>query len=95
MEIRVNNQELAEKIAGVGDLSKADARKVVDAVFNEIASAVASGDDVAISGFGKFSLKLTAERVGRNPATGAEIQIPAGKKAGFQAAKALKDRLSA
>ena len=91
----MNTQELAAKVEASAGLNKGDGRKAVDAVFAEIATAVAAGDDVSLNGFGKFSLKTTAERDGRNPSTGATIKIPAGKKAAFSAAKGLKDRLVA
>src|SRR3546814_1521178 len=72
----VNNADLAETIANGHDLTKADARKIVDAVFAAIAKAAAGGDEIALNGFGKFKVKESAARQGRNPATGATIQIP-------------------
>ena len=90
----MNNAELAEKIADAHGLSKADARKVVDAVFAAIADAAAGDDEVSLSGFGKFKVKASAAREGRNPATGETIKIAASKKLGFSAAKAIKDRLN-
>ena len=90
----MNNAELAEKIAEAHGLSKADARKVVDTVFAAIADAAAGDDEVSLSGFGKFKVKASAAREGRNPATGETIKIAASKKLGFSAAKAIKDRLN-
>jgi DNA-binding protein HU-beta len=90
----MNNSELAEQIADANGLNKADARKIVDAVFAAIADAAAAGDEVAINGFGKFKIKESAAREGRNPSTGATIQIAASKKPGFSPAKAVKDRLN-
>ncbi|MBB3939112.1 DNA-binding protein HU-beta [Novosphingobium fluoreni] len=90
----MNNAELAERIAETNELTKADARKIVDAVFAAIADAVAAGDEVALNGFGKFKVKDSAAREGRNPSTGETIQIAASKKLGFTPAKAVKDRLN-
>ena len=90
----MNNSDLADQLAGTEGLSKADARKLVDGVFDAIATAAAKGDEISISGFGKFKVKETAAREGRNPATGATIQIAAAKKLGFTPAKAVKDKLN-
>ena len=90
----MNNADLAEKIAEANGLTKADARKVVDGVFAAIADAAASGEEIAINGFGKFKVKATPERDGRNPSTGATIKIAASKKLAFAPAKAVKDRLN-
>jgi DNA-binding protein HU-beta len=91
----MNNTDLAEKIATANDLSKADAKKLVDGVFAAIADAAAAGDEVSLNGFGKFKVKPSAAREGRNPSTGATIQIAASKKLGFTPAKAVKDKLNA
>ncbi|KMS64563.1 hypothetical protein BVRB_019020 [Beta vulgaris subsp. vulgaris] len=90
----MNNNDLAEKIAAIGDLSKADARKVVDGVLAAITEAAANGEEVSLNGFGKFKVKESAAREGRNPATGAAMQIAASKKLAFTPAKAVKDRLN-
>ena len=91
----MNNTELADKIATAHDLTKADAKKLVDGVFAAIADAAAAGDEVSLNGFGKFKVKASAAREGRNPSTGATIQIAASKKLGFTPAKAVKDKLNA
>ena len=90
----MNNTDLAEKIAGDNGLSKADARKLVDAVFAAIADAATAGEEIALNGFGKFKVKDAPAREGRNPSTGATIQIAAAKKLGFTPAKAIKDKLN-
>ena len=90
----MNNADIAEQIAAGHGLTKTDARKVVDAVFAAVAAAAAKGDEISVSGFGKFKVKASAEREGRNPSTGATIKIAASKKLGFSAAKAVKDRLN-
>jgi len=90
----MNHAELSDIVAASLDLSKADAKKAVDAVFAAIADAAAKGDEVSINGFGKFKVKATPAREGRNPSTGETIQIKAAKKLTFGPAKAVKDRLN-
>lgn len=90
----MNNNDLAESLAGAVGLTKAEARKHVDAVIGLIADAAAKGDEVSLSGFGKFKVKEAPAREGRNPSTGATIQIAASRKLTFSAAKALKDKLN-
>jgi DNA-binding protein HU-beta len=90
----MNNNDLAEKIAASAGLSKSYARKLVDDVLAAIADAAAAGEEVSLNGFGKFKVKETPAREGRNPGTGATIQIAASKKVTFAAAKALKDRVN-
>ena len=90
----MNHAELTDSVAAALDVSKADAKKAVDAVFAAITDAAAKGDEVSVNGFGKFKVKESAAREGRNPSTGATIQIAAKKKLSFGAAKAVKDRLN-
>ena len=86
--------ELADKIAAEEGLSKAQAKAIVDRVFSEITKAATSAAETNIPGFGKFKVKETAARQGRNPATGETIQIAASKKLTFTPAKAVKDALN-
>jgi len=90
----MTKQELAQKVATSADLGSGDARKAVDAVFDAIASELSSGGEVAVSGFGKFSVSKRSAREGRNPATGERIQISASNAAKFSAASALKKELN-
>ncbi|WP_372730663.1 HU family DNA-binding protein [Novosphingobium sp.] len=90
----MNNSDLADIIAASHGLSKADARKAVDSVFTAITDAAAKGEEVSLNGFGKFKVKNTPAREGRNPSTGATIQIAASNKLTFAAAKAVKDKLN-
>lgn len=90
----MNNSDLAEQVANAHGLSKADARKVVDAVFAAIGDAAARGEEISLNGFGKFKVKATPEREGRNPATGAAMTIAAAKKLSFAPAKGIKDKLN-
>jgi len=91
----MNSADLIEKIAAANDLTKANAKKLVDGILDAIADAAAAGDEISLNGFGKFKVKTSAAREGRNPSTGAAIQIAASKKLGFTAAKALKDKINA
>ena len=90
----MNNADLADTISTGHGLTKADARKLVDDVFAAIADAAVAGEEISISGFGKFKVKDTPAREGRNPATGATIQIAAARKLSFAPAKAVKDKLA-
>lgn len=90
----MNNSELVDQIAVANDLTKVDAKKIVDSVFGAIAEAAARGDEIALNQFGKFKVKSTPAREGRNPSTGEAIKIAASKKLTFSAAKAIKDKLN-
>jgi DNA-binding protein HU-beta len=86
--------EIADKIATENSLTKVQAKGIVEAVFQAIADAAGSDAETSIPGFGKFKVKVTPEREGRNPSTGATIKIAAAKKLTFVPAKALKDALN-
>ena len=90
----MNNADLAEALAETLGTTKTDARKAVDAVFAAITDAAAKGDEVSLNGFGKFKVKASPAREGRNPATGAAMKIAASNKLAFSPAKAVKDRLN-
>ena len=77
-----------------GKITKTQAKALVDAVFAAITSAAVKGEEVSLPGFGKFKVQNKPARTGRNPSTGAAIQIAASKKLVFQPAKALKDTLA-
>lgn len=90
----MNNAELTELVAAANDLTKVDAKKIVDSVFGAIADAAAKGDEISLAGFGKFKVKNTPAREGRSPATGEMIKIAASRKLTFSVAKAVKDKLN-
>ncbi len=90
----MNKADLIDAVAESADISKAAAARSVDTVFDCIAASLAKGDAVTIVGFGTFSVKSRAARAGRNPQTGATIQIAASKLPGFKAGKALKDAVN-
>jgi DNA-binding protein HU-beta len=90
----MTKNELAEKVAGRTGLANSQARQGVEAALEVISDELAAGGEVALAGFGKFSVSHRAARSGRNPSTGATIQIAASKGAKFSAASALKKRLN-
>jgi len=89
----MNTSDLVDRTAESAGITKVQAKQIVDGVFNAIRDAAAKGDEVSIPGFGKFKVQNRPARTGRNPSTGAAIEIAASKKLSFQAAKALKDAL--
>ncbi len=90
----MNKNEFIDRVADIADLTKADAAKAVDAVFDAITDALKKGDDVRLVGFGTFSATKRAAREGRNPRTGDTIQIPASIQPKFSAGKGLKEALN-
>lgn len=90
----MNKNELAAAVADEAGISKADAGKAVDAVFDCITGSLKGGGEVRIFGFGTFSVAHRKAMTGRNPATQEPIQIPASKQPKFKAGKALKDALN-
>ena len=91
----MTKHELAKQVAADSGLSGEQAKSAVDAAFDAITGELAAGRNVAIAGFGKFSVSDRAAREGRNPATGERIQIAASRAAKFSAAAALKAQLNA
>ncbi|MFB7142367.1 HU family DNA-binding protein [Gottfriedia sp. NPDC056225] len=87
----MNKTELINAVAKASELSKKDAGKAVDAVFETISNALSNGNKVQLIGFGNFEVRERAARKGRNPQTGEEIEIAASKIPAFSAGKALKD----
>ncbi|MGO9420192.1 HU family DNA-binding protein [Roseiarcus sp.] len=90
----MNTTELVAKIAEAHSVSKAQAKSIVDDILKDIVDAAASGAEVSLPGFGKFKVKETLEREGRNPSSGEKIKIAASKKLTFSAAKSVKDLLN-
>ena len=86
----MNKADLVEAIAKKTGGTKAAAETTLDAFIDTVTAALTKGDSVALIGFGTFSVSKRAARKGRNPATGAEIKIPASKVAKFSAGAKLK-----
>ncbi|MFC1234888.1 MULTISPECIES: HU family DNA-binding protein [Vibrio] len=88
---KVNKTQLVEKIAENADISKASAGRALDAVIEAVTETLKADEQVALVGFGTFSVRTRAARTGRNPKTGEEIQIAEAKVPAFKAGKALKE----
>ena len=90
----MNKAELIDAIAADTKLTKKDVDAVVKAFTENVAKSLEKGEDVALIGFGTFGIGQRAARTGRNPQTGATINIAASKTPKFKAGKALKDRVN-
>lgn len=90
----MNKTELVAKVAELAELSKKDAQKAVEAVFEAITDALKSGDRVQLMGFGNFEIRERSARKGRNPQTGEEIEIAASKVPAFKPGKALRESVT-
>ncbi len=90
----MNQSELVAHVAQTAGLDKADAARAVDTTLGAIASALKSGDKVSLLGLGVFEINDRPARKGRNPATGASIDIAASKAVKFRPSKVLKDAVS-
>nr|WP_174249750.1 nucleoid-associated protein HU-beta [Candidatus Sodalis sp. SoCistrobi] len=91
---KVNKSQLIDKIAAGVDISKAAAGRALDAIIGSVTESLQQGDDVALVGFGTFTVRERSARTGRNPQTGKEITIAAAKVPGFRAGKGLKDAVN-
>ena len=87
----MNKSELVAAIAEKAEMSKKDAEKALNAFVDSVAEALKAGDKVALVGFGTFETKKRAARKGKNPQTGAIIDIPAATVPAFKVGKGLKD----
>ncbi len=90
----MNKNDLIAAVSDGASLSKADAGKAVDAVFDSITGSLKSGTEVRLVGFGTFSVTRRQASQGRNPRTGDPIQIPASNQPKFKAGKGLKDAVN-
>lgn len=90
----MNKTDLINAVAEQSELSKKDAAKAVDAVFDSITKTLKEGGKVQLVGFGSFEVRERSARKGRNPQTGEEIDIPASKNPAFKPGKQLKDAVN-
>ena len=90
----MNKTELIAAVAEKAGMSKKDSEKAVNAAFDTITEALAAGDKVQLVGFGAFEVKERGARIGRNPKTKEEIEIPASRVASFRVGKALKEAVT-
>ncbi len=86
--------EFVAKLAERTELKKADAEKAVNSFLETVTETLKAGDKITFPGFGTFEVAERAAREGRNPQTGATIQIPAGKAPKFKPGKSLKDAIT-
>lgn len=87
----MNKAELIEAVSKVTEMTKADTERAIDAVIDVVSKNIKKKDGVKLVGFGTFAVSSRKTRVGRNPQTGEEIQIPARKVPVFRPGKELKD----
>ncbi|MDZ7894436.1 MAG: HU family DNA-binding protein [Sphingobium sp.] len=90
----MNKQDLIAAVADASALSKSDAAKAVEAVFDSITAALKKGDEVRLVGFGTFSVSQRKASTGRNPRTGEAMTIEASSQPKFKAGKGLKDAVN-
>lgn len=90
----MNKQDLIAAVADAAGLTKADAGKAVEGVFDSITGALKKGDEVRLVGFGTFSVSKRKASTGRNPRTGAPMQIKASSQPKFKPGKGLKDAVN-
>jgi len=90
----MNKQELIGAVAEASGLSKSDAVKAVEAVFETVTGALKNGDEVRLVGFGTFSVSKRKASTGRNPRTGEPMTIKASSQPKFKAGKGLKDSVN-
>lgn len=90
----MNKSELIDAVAEAAGLTKADSSRALDAVIGSISGAMSKGEQVSILGFGTFLVRHRNARIGRNPQTGAEIQIKAANVPAFKPGKALKNAVN-
>jgi len=89
----MNKTELVEEVSGEVGLSKRETQKVIDAIIGTIGDTLAAGEKVTLVGFGTFGVRQRMARTGRNPQTGAALQIPAKRVAKFLPGKTLKEKI--
>ena len=90
----MNKTELINAVAAKAEITKADAHKIVDAVFDAINEGLTAEGKVILPGFGSFEVRNRTARVGRNPRTGEQIKIAASRVPAFKPGKAMKDAVS-
>ena len=90
----MNKNDLVAAVVSESGLSKSDATRAVESVFDSITNALKTGSEVRLVGFGTFSITNRKASTGRNPRTGEPIQIPASKQPKFKAGKGLKQAVN-
>lgn len=83
--------ELVEEVTNIGDLTRRDGEVIVDTIFDAVIGALKAGDKIEIRGFGSFRIRQRNPRIGRNPKTGAKVDVPAKRVPYFKPSKELRD----
>jgi integration host factor subunit beta len=87
--------ELIEEVSRVVEMTRKDSEVIVEAIFDSVVKALRGGDKIEIRGFGSFRTRQRQSRVGRNPKTGARVEVPAKRIPYFKPSKELKDLVNA
>ena len=83
--------DLVEEVSQLGDLTRRDGEVIVETIFDAVIGALQSGDKIEIRGFGSFRIRQRKPRTGRNPKTGAKVEVPAKRVPFFKPSKELRD----
>jgi integration host factor subunit beta len=83
--------DLVEEVTQLGDLTRRDGEVIVDTIFDSVIHALKSGEKIEIRGFGSFRIRQRKPRIGRNPKTGAKVDVPAKRVPYFKPSKELRD----
>src|ERR1035438_5516346 len=86
--------ELIEEVASAVEMTRKDSEQIVDTIFDSIVQALRSGDKIEVRGFGSFRTRKRQPRIGRNPKTGAKVDVPAKRIPFFKPSKELKDLIN-
>ena len=86
--------DLVDKVTALGDLTRRDGEVIVDTLFEAVIGALQSGDKIEIRGFGSFRTRQRNSRIGRNPKTGAKVDVPAKRVPFFKPSKELRDSVN-
>ncbi len=86
--------DLVDKVTALGDLTRRDGEIIVEVLFDSVIGALQSGDKIEIRGFGSFRTRQRNSRIGRNPKTGAKVDVPAKKVPFFKPSKELRDLIN-
>ena len=86
--------DLVEQVTALGDLSRRDSEVIVETIFDSVIAALQSGDKIEIRGFGSFRIRQRNARTGRNPKTGAKVEVPAKRVPYFKPSKELRQMIN-
>jgi len=89
--VSMTKADLIEEVARVVEVTRKDSEVIVDAIFESVVRALRNGDKIEIRGFGSFRTRQRQPRIGRNPKTGARVDVPSKRIPYFKPSKELKD----